>query len=242
MASSLVQSFIDKENPVHITSGKNRMGSTSGRQIVGKTFGTNNAPPMATPRKAFGNINDQGARTALGNVTNTAKKIAPTHLKKPVLQSKTPGPSKLSLKLPSMDTPSLLGPDVRRKTTSSVFAQKFVKRQSLEDFPDIEYMPDYIEEDDSVFDVWGEDGRPSASSIWSSNKCRLIPDMDNIFDEKKKKRDYCSDLSTLTIEPVPECTPAEFEDLFVNIDEIAKGMDFTDLPPVELPDLSLLLI
>nr|XP_006826012.1 PREDICTED: uncharacterized protein LOC100374603 isoform X2 [Saccoglossus kowalevskii] len=138
MASSLVHAFIDKENTATITTGKGRLGSTSGRQILGKTFSSNNST-LDTPRKALGHVNNTPLRTALGNVTNTAKKIHQgSLLKKIPLQSRTPAPQKKGPRIPS--TPSL---QFSRKKCVKASVQKVETRPFVEDYSEIEYMPDY---------------------------------------------------------------------------------------------------
>ncbi|XP_070541366.1 uncharacterized protein [Ptychodera flava] len=245
MASSILQPLIDKENPDNIKSGKNRLASTSSRPISGKTF-AGNTNSLVTPRKALGNVNiDPGLRTAPGSVKSTAKKTAPTQMKKPALHSRTPAPHKSAIRLPSFNTPSLQGLSVKRKTKTKTATQKQASLLPVDDFPDVEYMPDYKEDDwftgkDDLFDVWGEDGRPSASLIFRKS-CRMIPRMKSYKEEQQEYPDLSKfDLETMML-PKTESV-SDVEDELFSMEDFAKGIEFKDLDPVEIPDITQLLL
>ncbi|XP_002742390.1 uncharacterized protein LOC100374603 [Saccoglossus kowalevskii] len=222
MASSLVHAFIDKENTATITTGKGRLGSTSGRQILGKTFSSNNST-LDTPRKALGHVNNTPLRTALGNVTNTAKKIHQgSLLKKIPLQSRTPAPQKKGPRIPS--TPSL---QFSRKKCVKASVQKVETRPFVEDYSEIEYMPDYKQKDDFKINVWESE----FPKIFSKS-CKWLPSRELFTARKHSEPDF----SGLEIEHMPP-KEDDVSPLF-DMDDFAKGM--LDYEPIELPDIDLL--
>ncbi|XP_033118332.1 uncharacterized protein LOC117117953 [Anneissia japonica] len=194
MATSLIQPFVDQENPLANTTSKKSSSVSSSKPIAGKTF-SSASTPMLTPRQALGNISNDPVRRALGNVTNTMKRPSLSSTVKKGLVDKN-----IQLKKSTM-TPGTQSS--RKLKTKAVDASKSAKKDSLHPIETMHIYEDRLTDCEVTLPV--EDCLSNLDCLFTSRTPLLhypVRDVDDII----------PDFSHLTITPVqrPESEPIEF--------------------------------
>ncbi|XP_038065769.1 uncharacterized protein LOC119735887 isoform X2 [Patiria miniata] len=159
MTSQLVQAYVDKENTTSLatSTGKGRLGSLAGRQAA-KTFSVGPSP-LATPRRALGNLSNDVTRLT-GGLGNSQKKPFKSAggtwvFKKPLgSQSKTPG---LSMRKPSVLTPSNQISAPKPKIRPQIMAMSSSLVRPADSYPEIETMHIYQDKDPEFESLPSED-------------------------------------------------------------------------------------
>ncbi|XP_072041526.1 uncharacterized protein [Amphiura filiformis] len=246
-------SVIDQENTNSAVATHGRLGSMAAGRQVAKTFGGSSAP-LATPRRALGELSNDPSKKGLGSSTFGKKLLNTGDGSNIVFKKAVPSQMGPVFKKPSITTPSLQGLTSKKKplrlkqegTTKKSAALKMseVVPSVFEDvFPDVENM--------HIFD---EEKYSSTPAHLPDSEC-LSKFLDRIgfvrapLIHHAKMNDTDRDFSHLQIESNSRRENTNFEDPIISSSSSSSVFDLPsgagamslhscllDLPPVESVD------